>query len=249
MRRMLLMLFGMLTVACLSSSPVQAQSNPSLTAYERGVDDNGDETKEETARLKILSMRVDARIQGKMADITMQIGTTSQVADEARLALAMPSDAVVTGYALDVGGQMIEGELLDQPKARNVYEDEVRKGIDPGLAEVTQQNQFRSRIFPVTPDNPRRFRMRFSAPFDPAKGIVLPLVSAAPVTSLAFTLRADGYAVPPVVQLGSRKLALTRQGGGWIAVRKDSMTNLPGDLVISGGELRDPLAVSRHGNG
>lgn len=232
-------------------SKAWAQSNPSLTAYARGIDQGEGETREESARLKIMSMRLDARVHGRSADFTleMQIGTTSQVADEVRLALTLPADAVVTGYALDVGGRMIEGELLDQPKARNVYEDEVRKGIDPGLAEVTEQNQFRTRIFPVISDHPRTFRMRFSAAFDPVKGIVLPLASAGPVGSLTVTLRADGYAVPPEVRLGAGKLALTKQAGVWIAETRASAVSLTGELTITGGELRDALVISRHSNG
>lgn len=244
-------LFGLLALLGMLTTPASAQSNPSLTAYERGVDEGEGDSKEESARLRIVSMRIDARVHGRMADVTleMEIATTSKVADEVRLALNMPADAVVTGYALDVGGRMIAGELLDQPKARNVYEDEVRKGIDPGLAEVTEQNQFRTRIFPLTADNPRRFRMSFSAPFDPAKGIVLPLASAAPVGALSVTLRAEGYATPPEVQLGGRKLALTKQGSAWVAERKDSAAALTGELAISGGELRDALQISRHANG
>ena len=133
-------LFGLLALLGMLTTPASAQSNPSLTAYERGVDEGEGDSKEESARLRIVSMRIDARVHGRMADVTleMEIATTSKVADEVRLALNMPADAVVTGYALDVGGRMIAGELLDQPKARNVYEDEVRKGIDPGLAEVTE---------------------------------------------------------------------------------------------------------------
>ncbi len=226
-----------------------AQSNPSLTAYARGVDDGV--PAEESARLHITAMSIDAHVHGLTADVTMELelSTISTIADEVRLALNMPADAVVTGYALDVAGKMIPGQLLDQPKARNVYQDEVRKGIDPGLAEVTEGNQFQTRIFPVTPGNPRRFRVSFSAPFDPSKGFVLPLISADAVGSLALSVKVEGYAAAPDLRFGGKAIGLRKEGGGWIASLAATSLRLTDSLTIAGGTPAAKLLVSQHGNG
>ena len=69
---------------------------------------------------------------------------------------------------------MIAGQLLEQPKARNIYEDEVRAGIDPGLAEVSAGNKFTTRIYPIDATNPRRIRIAYS--FEPSTGEGLTLV-------------------------------------------------------------------------
>lgn len=141
------------------AAPAIGGLNPTLTALSNGVDD-GNRNKD-TGSLTISAMRIDIHVHGHVADVVVEakIANGSDGSDEGRFSLIMPDDAVVTGYALDVDGRMISGQLIEQPKARNVYEDEVRKGIDPGLAEVTSQNLFQTRIFPITRDKPRTIRV------------------------------------------------------------------------------------------
>ena len=45
---------------------------------------------------------------------------------EGDFTLEMPAGSVVTGYALDIGGQMVDGVLVDQRQARIAYEARVR---------------------------------------------------------------------------------------------------------------------------
>ena len=83
------------------------------------------------------------------------LGTDGPGIDEIRLDLALPRGSVVTGYALDVGGTLIPGVLLEQPRARNVYQDEVREGHRPrALPRLTGEDRFATRVFPVTPTMP-----------------------------------------------------------------------------------------------
>lgn len=144
-------------------------------------------------QLRIDELKVVAIVVGRTATVTLDllIASTSATPYEAKLSLLIPADAVVTGYALDVGGRLIPGQLLEQPRARNLYEAEVRKGIDPGLAEVSG-NRFATRIFPVVAGQPRRFRVSFAAPFDPATGLVLPLARDAAIGKVEAEVYAYG---------------------------------------------------------
>ena len=226
---------------------VAAQINPTLTEAERGVrtGDAGEET-----HLRVEAMRVDAHVVGRAADVTLELLIASDQTSpyEGKLALLLPADAVVTGYALDVAGAMIPGQLLEAPKARNVYEDEVRAGIDPGLAEVSG-NRFTTRIFPIDAAHPRRFRVTFAVPFDPAVGLVLPLGRDAPVARLDGRVRVDGYATAPVVRFAGAPLTLARDGGGWTGTVGAKSARLRDGLTVTGGALVDPLAVARHASG
>lgn len=230
------------------AAPAIGGLNPTLTALSNGVDD-GNRNKD-TGSLTISAMRIDIHVHGHVADVVVEakIANGSDGSDEGRFSLIMPDDAVVTGYALDVDGRMISGQLIEQPKARNVYEDEVRKGIDPGLAEVTSQNLFQTRIFPITRDKPRTIRVSFSAPFDPAGRLFFPLETASAVNEFAVSLTIDGYKTPPKVLIGQKAYTLDRKGMLWIAQVTHKNHELKSALSVAGGELSGSVLVSRHKN-
>ncbi|MDB5695683.1 MAG: hypothetical protein JWN21_1226, partial [Sphingomonas bacterium] len=229
-------------------SAVFAQANPTLTEAERGIGRDGDA---EARRLRIDQMTVAAHVVGRTATVTLDLLIESDSNDryEAKLSLLLPTDAVVTGYALDVGGRMIPGQLLEQPRARNLYEDEVRKGIDPGLAEVNAGNRFATRIFPIDASHPRRFRVSFAAPFDPAIGLLLPLARDAALGRVAMSVTIDGYARPPRVGFNDATVALTRTPGGWTGAATLRNAMLRGGLAIDGGEPAATMVVTRHASG
>lgn len=224
-----------------------AQVTPTLTESERGIKDVDAEA---AKHLRIDELRVAARIVGRTADVTVEVAIASDSADsyEANLALALPADAVVTGYALSVGNAMISGVLLESPKARNLYEAEVRKGIDPGLGEVSPGNRFATRVFPITRDTPRRVRVTLAAPFDPSRGLVLPLMRNVAPARVALDVTIDGYAAVPSVSFAGATVALERSGAGW---RGTAVATGPlrAGLTVAGGNASSPMAVVRHANG
>jgi hypothetical protein len=229
-----------------------AQINPTLSEAERGIR-SGDRDDEAARHLRIQELLVTAHVTGRTADITLELLIASEDEDgddyEANLALALPPDAVVTGYALNVGDALIPGQLLEQPKARNLYEDEIRKGIDPGLAEVTLGNRFTTRIFPITREQPRRFRVTFAVPFDPVRGIVLPLARDAAIGRTRFNVTIDGYASAPLVKFAGQMVSLTREGRQWRGSAGANKPVLREGLEITGGSLTAPLLVTQHASG
>ncbi|MHA6722381.1 VIT domain-containing protein [Sphingomonas sp. RS2018] len=240
--------FWLLVVAIVTLSPAaRAQNNPTLSEAERGI--RRDDAP--TAHLRIDALDVRAHLVGRTADVTVEmlIGSDDATAYEANLALTLPADAVVTGYALDVDGKMIPGQLLEAPKARNVYEDEVRAGIDPGLAEVAG-NRFTTRIFPIDATHPRRFRVTFVAAFDPTLGFALPLARDGAIGRVTVAVTADGYAAAPAVRFGGQPpLGLTRNGDGWRGEVALGKAVLREGLTVTGGTPSGPMIVARHPNG
>lgn len=233
--------------AILTLSPsAWAQSNPTLTEAERGIRrDDGP-----AVRLRIDELQVRAHLVGRTADVTVEMLIVSDDAAgyEASLALTLPADAVVAGYALDVGGRMIPGQLLEAPKARNVYEDEVRAGIDPGLAEIAG-NRFTTRIFPIEAARPRRFRLHFAAAFDPNLGLVLPLARDAAIERVKVAVTADGYAAAPAVRFAGRPLNLARNEESWRGEAVLGKAVVRDGLTVTGGTLTGPMVIARHSSG
>ena len=88
---------------------------------------------------------------------------------EGELEFPIPEGAIVCGYALEVNGEMIPGVVCDKEKARVAFENEVRKGVDPGIVEHVKGNIWKTRIFPLNPKTPRRAEVEYVTPRPLAK--------------------------------------------------------------------------------
>lgn len=247
----------LVAVLCVFAAPVAAAvptaaANPEIVGYWSGIED--EDNRVATSDLIISRMQIEISQRGAMIDTTIEavLSNRSQNRDapvEARFGLGLPAQAVVTGYALDIGGVMVAGTLLDQPKARRVYENEVRKGIDPGLAEISG-NMFRTRVYPIAPQGSRTIRVSFSAPANAQDGFMLPLQGAriaGPVT-----VRYSGSAIrgaPRIALPWGGTLAVQRVGAWWKGeVTSQASTSLTGPLRVAGFESPTTLVVSQHGS-
>ena len=80
---------------------------------------------------------------------------------EADFVFPLPPGASVTDFVLYIDGKPHRGEILDREKARNIYEDIVRRMRDPGLLEWADWNLFRVAIFPVPPRGTQQIEIEF----------------------------------------------------------------------------------------
>ncbi|MDZ7264683.1 MAG: VIT domain-containing protein, partial [candidate division KSB1 bacterium] len=74
----------------------------------------------------------------------------------------LPKAASVSNFKMMIDGKTIGGELLDKDKARQLYEEIVRRNIDPALLEYVDHNLFCARIFPIPPRKERRIVLEYS---------------------------------------------------------------------------------------
>lgn len=241
----------LLALAALTMVPALAgaqSGGPSLTARVQGID-----TAETTGRkLRIETLDVAVRLHGTIAEttITARFANPGQQILEGDFTLAMPPGSVVTGYALDVNGQMIDGVLADQRQARMAYEARVRQRIDPGLAEVDRSNMFRTRVFPIFPRNGRTIRLTFTTPLDPRTGYVLPLSDEAEIGAFTLTVEASGGAVPEIDLPRALGRANWSTEGGVRRLRAERRAvRLDGALTIAPPAAAGALLTSRGANG
>ena len=75
---------------------------------------------------------------------------------EGELEFPVPDGAAVCGYELEINGEMVPGVVVGKEEARTAFENEKRKGVDPGVAEHVKGNVWRTRIYPLNPNTPRR---------------------------------------------------------------------------------------------
>lgn len=65
----------------------------------------------------------------------------------------------VDGYALDINGKMRQGVAIEKEKGRQVFEDVVRSNVDPGLVEMTEGNNFKTRVYPISANGVRHLQI------------------------------------------------------------------------------------------
>ncbi|MFO0665048.1 MAG: VIT and VWA domain-containing protein [Polyangiaceae bacterium] len=120
----------------------------------------------EVGKLGLSKVQVTAKQTGDFAEVSVE-HTFMSVADvplEGTFRFPMPEGAIVTGLAMMVNGKMIDGELVENEKARKVYEEIVDAMQDPVLLEWEHGTTFKMRIFPIEPKQPKVVVMRYLVP-------------------------------------------------------------------------------------
>ena len=123
-------------------------------------------------RLRVSSVKVETRIFGSLAEtrMTLVFHNPSGRRLAGDLYFPLPPGATISGYALDVGGVLRDAVVVEKDKGRQVFEKIVRQGLDPGLAEWTKGNTFKTRIFPIPPRGSRTVRIDYVSDLLQARG-------------------------------------------------------------------------------
>ncbi len=114
-------------------------------------------------------------------DIDNQIAVTSidqvfrndyNVDLEGTYIFPLPEDSTITDFALYIDGKRVSGEILDKDRAREVYEDIVRRMKDPGLLEYVGRNMFKARIYPIPKNGESRVEITYSQTLNYDAGMI-----------------------------------------------------------------------------
>ncbi|WP_314771793.1 VIT domain-containing protein [Capnocytophaga sputigena] len=108
-------------------------------------------------------LSIDILVIGQTAITTMEMTfynpNTRVMEGEFQFPLA--DGQQVSRFALDINGKMREGVVVDKALGRKAFEDIVRRGIDPGLLEKTEGNNFKARVYPMPAKGTRRVLIAF----------------------------------------------------------------------------------------
>jgi Ca-activated chloride channel family protein len=84
----------------------------------------------------------------------------------------IPEGAIIGGFSMYINGKETPAEMLDAVKARSIYEDLVRKIIDPALLEYYNQGMFKARIFPIEPRSTKRVKISYKQSLERNNGTI-----------------------------------------------------------------------------
>jgi Ca-activated chloride channel family protein len=131
-------------------------------------------TQSDVEPLAIRSHRVRVTVRERSAETRVEQVFRNHTAQrlEATYVFPVPAGASVSGFAMWVNGQRLQGELLDAARARGIYEQIVARMRDPGLVEALGGNLFRARVFPIEPNSEQRIEISFTQALEYQAGVV-----------------------------------------------------------------------------
>ncbi len=74
----------------------------------------------------------------------------------------LPSDASISGFGMWIGDQLVEADVVEKQRAREIYETILREKRDPGLLEWAGGNVFKARVFPIPAHGEKRIRITYT---------------------------------------------------------------------------------------
>jgi tetratricopeptide (TPR) repeat protein len=163
--------------------------------------------------LRMDELEIDVKVVANLAVTTMTMNFHNDLDRvlEGRLNFPLGEGQTVSRFAMTVNGKLREGVVVEKAKGRQVFENIVRQGIDPGLLEWTKGNVFKARVYPIPAKGDKKIVIAYEQELkDAGKGFLysLPLHFKAKVDR--FHLRAEVFKQDLAPDLGSNELATLR---------------------------------------
>jgi Ca-activated chloride channel family protein len=206
--------------------------------------------------IEVAALDVHVVIHGLNAETTQTVtffNPNSRVL-EGDLEFPLPDGATVSGFALDVGGQLVDGVVVAKDQARVILEAEIRKGIDPGLVEQVRGNLYRARIYPIPARGTRTVRLRWVSELT-TRGLEaayhLPMPYDRPIAEVAMRIEVvqGSVEVKPELDGGFGNLALKQWEDRWVAEAKWHGAAPTKDLLVTLPRLPEQLIAIEPGDG
>ncbi len=111
--------------------------------------------------VKLRQARIEAEVQAGIVQtrITLEFHNPNQRVLEGELQFPLGEGQQITGFALDINGELREAVPVPKDRGRQVFEEIARRGVDPGLLEQTAGNHFRLRVYPLPAGGSRRVQL------------------------------------------------------------------------------------------
>lgn len=148
-----LLVFAFLMAACMPSGQTQVSTARPLIETIKGEQ-----------AIELQSLKIESNISGGLAEtrVRMTFYNPNNRALEGNLQFPLLDGQQITAFALDINGKLRQAVPVEKAKGRQVFEEIERRGVDPGLLENTQGNNFKLRIYPIAAKGVRTVELRYS---------------------------------------------------------------------------------------
>ncbi|HZK80885.1 MAG TPA: VIT domain-containing protein, partial [Humisphaera sp.] len=191
------------------------------------------------AGVRLAKADLRAVVHGTLAQATM---TLTFANDQPRilggnLSFPLPEGATVTGYGLDINGQMVDGVAVEKERARIIYETEIHKRVDPGLVEHVAANVFRTRLYPIPANGSRSIKIEYVTQLQQLKDaatLALPTGFGDGIDELSMRIETpEATAMPQVKSGGIDGLTFAPTQRGFVAAASAKKAKCADELTIA----------------
>ena len=190
--------------------------------------------------------------QGSTTTISQTFYNPNSVQLEGQYLFPLPVEAAINSFEMTMNGKMVKGELLPADKARGIYEDIVRRYMDPGLLEFAGRGLFKASVFPILAQQELSIRFTYTEllPYD--SGLVrfrYPLrtknFSQSPVQTLSVKVNIKSEQAIQTIYSPTHSCEIIRKGDKEAIVGFEAKNNQPdADFELYYGYATDAVAAS-----
>ncbi|MGH9824715.1 MAG: VIT domain-containing protein, partial [Blastocatellia bacterium] len=114
--------------------------------------------------LRVKSIKITTKIDSQVATTKVEqvFFNDSAYTLEGTYFFPIPESAAVSDFAIYNGDKRMGGEVVEKAKARQIYNDIVRKMRDPGLLEYSGKNLIEADVYPIPPMSDKRIEVTYS---------------------------------------------------------------------------------------
>ena len=114
--------------------------------------------------LKVKSVKITTKIDAQVATTKVEqvFENDTPYRLEGSYFFPIPESASITDFAIFDGDKRMAAEVMERTKARQIYNEIVRKMIDPGLLEYAGKDLFQASVFPIEPRTTRKIELSYT---------------------------------------------------------------------------------------
>jgi Ca-activated chloride channel family protein len=206
------------------------------------------------APLEVTYHHVNVKIDGQIATTSVdeEFFNSNPQRLEGTYLFPIPKGAQIDKFTMDIGGKQVEAELLPADKARQIYEDIVRKMRDPALMEYADRDVFKVRIFPIEPNSRKHITISYTQVLKSDNGLVsyvYPLntekFSAKPIKNVSVKVELESERPLKSIYSPSHAVEIKRHGADRATVGYEANDVLPDtDFALYFAPEKDELGVN-----
>ncbi|MDP7111907.1 MAG: VIT domain-containing protein [Myxococcota bacterium] len=170
---------------------------------------------------------------------------------EATFYFPLPENAALADFSMWINGKKTRGELLEREQAVQVYEEIVRRLVDPGILEYVGQDLIRARIFPIPAHGTQKIQVCFESLVDVEGSLAevrYPLKAPAAMTGTTgdLTVKAEIHSDIPVrsVYSPTHPVDVVHSGDAVIAGFEQGAATFDKDFKLYYTLSEEPVGVS-----
>ena len=124
--------------------------------------------------LKVKSVKITTKIDSQVATTRVEqvFENDTPYTLEGSFFFPIPESASLSDFAIYDGDKRMAAEVMERGKARQIYNEIVRKMIDPGLLEYAGKDLFQASVFPILPRSTKKIELAYSQVIKSEGGVV-----------------------------------------------------------------------------